>query len=182
MKEVSEKVLGFSRLWVWHPENLEQRTRIDYVKYISYEDIPLSKLFPGFKKYNRMTLIIDLTKSREEIWRDFKKRCRNSITKAEKLGLFVVKSSKTEDYNDFHQAYMLLCRRELLIPHSLKFYKQGDLFLVKQNDKTVSAAIMMKDERHAHQTMQVSMENIHGRNNLYMGDDKICQIERDRNF
>ncbi len=163
MIEISEKKWFLKLLWVWNPKEIEQKSGYDFIRIVSLENVAPPY---GFKKYNRLTITIDLTKPLDEIFSEFAKRCRNSITKAERIGLYVEHSESPDDYSRFYKAYRKLCSSEALIPHSLGYCKQGDLFVTMNDKDMVSAAIIVKDNKYAALHMLVSMEPTPGRNNL----------------
>ncbi len=122
--------------------------------------------FPGFRKTKsgfqpQHTLIIDLTKSEEEILAQMKQKGRYNIRLAEKKGVQIVESDQKnsaqfeKDLKDFYEILTQTTTRDGFHGHNLDYYKTmlqtlsstgakspcAKLYLAKYNGQTLAAVI-----------------------------------------
>ena len=121
MKEIPESFSIFRRLYVWYPDKLDVHKDYSYVKYISYNKFDNSE----FEESKHKTLIVDLTKPEKEIFAGFEKRCRNSITKAQKEKIIIDLSTSEKELEEFYEIYRDLCKQKGLFAHTFDFLKHG---------------------------------------------------------
>ncbi len=112
--------------------------------------------------FNRNTVILDLNKSIDEIWKDsYSSKNRNMIRKAEKNGLEAFFSSSYEDYMAFYELYLQTMKNI----GSLEYYyfneeyiknfkhslgENQNLILAKYNGKIIAGLLIMINNEYAH--------------------------------
>lgn len=79
----------------------------------------------GFKKSPmhlaaEHTVILDLTKSEDELLASMRRQTRYDVRRAEKLGISVTSGNSESDYGEFHQVQTETAKRQGFIPPSLK--------------------------------------------------------------
>lgn len=106
-------------------------------------------------EYDRLpcTVILDLSKSTEELWKDMSKRGRWGIRKAERAGV-VVEEGGLEDLSAYYKTHVLTCKR-LGIPstplrrfrslwRNLSYRNNMNIFLAKYESKPVAGCIILR--------------------------------------
>ena len=73
----------------------------DYIRYarLAYD---LGKVDPVYEFANEYTLLLDLTKSQDDLWRNLGKNCRTAVKKALKSEVEVVEMSSKEIIDDYY--------------------------------------------------------------------------------
>lgn len=66
------------------------------------------------------TVILDLTKSEEELLSEMRRQTRYEVRRAEKLGIKVVSSNSEADFKEFHKVQAATAKRQGFIPPSIK--------------------------------------------------------------
>ena len=66
------------------------------------------------------TVILDLTKSEEQLMAEMRRQTRYEVRRAEKLGIKVVSSNLEADFEEFHKVQVATAKRQGFIPPSLK--------------------------------------------------------------
>lgn len=90
----------FKTRWVWFSEPSEV-TGVDEVVFLSYED----GTFPGFRKKEGLTTVIDLTQSEEALWERMRKNfVRKQIRRGEDAGI-VVREGTSEEFLPLYKAF-----------------------------------------------------------------------------
>jgi hypothetical protein len=102
----------------------------------------------------RCTVILDLAKSTEELWKSMTQRGRRGIRKAEKASVVVTEAKCLSDFYDFYQIHINTCKRLKTAPYSFQIFKylwrncsEGDhlkLFLAKYEKKTIAGCALLK--------------------------------------
>lgn len=66
------------------------------------------------------TVILDLTKSEEQLLAEMRRQTRYEVRRAEKLGIKVVSSNSEADFKEFHSVQVATAKRQGFIPPSFK--------------------------------------------------------------
>ena len=66
------------------------------------------------------TVMLDLTKSEDELLKDMRRQTRYEVRRAEKMGIFVEKSNSEEIFREFHKVQEETAKRQGFVPPSLK--------------------------------------------------------------
>ena len=152
----------------WLLENLEDVARdndVDYVE-IREPDAKLEKSLESFETkliYYNFTLNLDM--SMDEIWKSFDKKVRNSIRKAEKNHVKVVKGGR-KDLEEFYRLYLKTMKRLGSPPHSFDFFnnvfkfcsKNVKLFFAEHDNKKIAASIFFLYKKKIYYWKNVSNE------------------------
>jgi lipid II:glycine glycyltransferase (peptidoglycan interpeptide bridge formation enzyme) len=108
------------------------------------------------------TIVVDTTKTEDDLWKNIKKSRRNIVRKGEKQGLSI---KRVENKGDYKKAYLILkemSKRNKIFCHSWKYYKtffsifgkqeNGGIFLVKQKNKYLATITLYEFNRKTAQT------------------------------
>ncbi len=100
---------------------------------------------PGFIKSESPTIIIDLQKGYEELWKSMGKSTRRNIKKADKQGIII---EQNKNYEEFYEMYQKFTERKgfkafLFDIESMK--KLGTLFTAKFDGKILSGILTVQD-------------------------------------
>jgi serine/alanine adding enzyme len=117
-------------------------------------------------EFNRETVHVDLTKSKQRIWDEFEKRNRNAIRQAQETDLVVEQTTDTADYEGFYDIYTnameaMDASDHYRFPFSFfeDLFRRDDLstLTVARYDGTVvGGAIAVHDDRLAHDYLRAS--------------------------
>ena len=66
------------------------------------------------------TVMLDLTRSEDELLADMRRQTRYEVRRAEKLGLYVTKGDSEADFKEFHAVQVATARRQGFVPPSEK--------------------------------------------------------------
>ena len=115
--------------------------------------------FDGFFKDNNFsilkmyTIVIDLTKPRETLWKQLKKQARWGIKKAQKMGVNVFEARSRAEWNHFFEIYSRHCKEHKIAKKPKlffdylfeKLYPKGKavLFLADYHSKITDGAIFL---------------------------------------
>ncbi len=114
---------------------------------------PLEDIFvrEGFRKVSNHTVILDLTKAEEELWKNLeKKSARWGVKTAEKNGLKFVKAEISE-VGEFFEIYLKTSSEGGFKPTSEDFVRKisksgvGQLFFVKKGKEIVAGGLFILD-------------------------------------
>lgn len=115
--------------------------------------------------FNRNTILIDLKKSKEQIWNeDIQSKNRNMIRKAKKNGLVVEASTNTEEFISIYKKTMEKVNATSYYSFSSDYYEQlfkdchNKLFVVKKEDKIIASAVFMGYKSFFHYHLAGSLE------------------------
>ena len=119
------------------------------------DDILVDRLNYALESYRLpCTLVIDLTKSKEELWKQLEERGRRGIRKALKQGVIVEEGKTLEDFRTYYEISKSTAQRLQTGPVSFRlmmalrenFSKNGNfkLFLAKHNGAAVAGVIIVK--------------------------------------
>ena len=99
------------------------------------------------------TLLLDITKSEEEIMKEMRKTHRNLIRRAKKEGVEIVQSTNEEDIKTFYDIHLETVARHKFTPFSYDYIKsevevlkkdnQISIFSAKYDNKIISSAIIV---------------------------------------
>jgi len=88
------------------------------------------RLSPLLSDYS---VVIDLRKSRDILWKELDGRSRTAIRKAEKSGIKIAEIQTLEELHRYYDIYLALTRREKAYPYPFKFFKSIISHLVPLN-------------------------------------------------
>ena len=96
------------------------------------------------------TVIIDLTKSEDELLADMRRQTRYEVRRADKLGIKVESGNSEELFNEFHAVQVETARRQHFIPPDLKtllaereaFGKNAQIYIASLDDKIAYGLII----------------------------------------
>jgi len=111
---------------------------------------------PGFKREEFTTLVIDLTRSLEDIWRDLNDTCRNNISQARRS---MAKMKINEHYSEICEMNdVFRVQKGVDVTHvSVDFMKKyGTLFVAELDGKIVAGRFYFDDSDHFRTLVSVS--------------------------
>ena len=100
------------------------------------------------------TVILDLTKSEDEILADMRRQTRYEVRRAEKLGIKVVNDNTEATFKEFYQVQAKTAKRQGFIPPSLKtLLAEKEAFgdkitiykAITSNDEPIAYGLIIKD-------------------------------------
>ena len=100
------------------------------------------------------TVMIDLTKTEEDLLANMRRQTRYEVRRAGKLGISVTRSQDEELFKEFHQAQLETARRQGFIPPDMKtleaereaFGKSIDMYVAKTEDgQPIAYGMIIKD-------------------------------------
>jgi len=95
------------------------------------------------------TVVIDLTKSEELLWRNTHKKNRWSVQKARKLGVRIIEGS-SKDYDRCYSLYLDTCKTNLMAPFSKPaLFSSGRLFLALDGKDLLAFSIIREKNKEA---------------------------------
>jgi len=145
--------LGLKIIEFRYPDKLITVPNCDMIKIYSFKDLT-SK---GWIKNQVCSMMIDLTKSEEELLANIKKNYRKHMKTEENSGVVIKKASNDLDYKKFYkERYLELCKRENMRPYPYKYLKQGDLWYAEKDGKILCGSIIFHDEEYATQSFAAS--------------------------
>ena len=102
------------------------------------------------------TVMLDLTKSEEELLADMRRQTRYEVRRADKLGIKVEKSDSEEIFKEFHKIQAETARRQNFVPPDLKTLLaerealDSEIYVAKNaEDKSVAYGLIIKDGHEA---------------------------------
>ena len=107
-------------------------------------------MIPGFERRRLFTLTIDLSQSKDSIWKDIHRVRKRQILRAEKRGINVIMSNKYEEYNQLYKKF--LKRKNYADPFkfdilSSKFMrKYGVLFISENQGEMLGGYLYVHDQ------------------------------------
>jgi hypothetical protein len=115
---------------------------------------------PGFTKAVSTTLIIDLTKSIDDIWNGMNKNCRRQINLAQNDNITVRFNERIDEFFEMHQDFRK--RRGLpatfITPEEIR--KNYFLFTYEINGTLMGGHLCIKDDRRIRQLYSSSIRNM----------------------
>jgi len=150
-------------------EDVARENDVDYVE-IRNPDTKLEKSLESFEtKFTYYRFMLNLNRSMNDIWKSFNKKVRNSIRKAEKSNVKVVKGNRN-DLKEFYRLYLNTMKKLGSPPHSFDFFdnvfkfcsNNVKLLLAEHHKKKIAASIFfvhkkkiyywknVSDEKHLH--------------------------------
>ena len=152
----------------WFVKKLEDYAReydVDYVE-IREANLELEKKLEFFEsKLTYYNFTLNLTRSMNEIWKSFDKKVRNSIRKAEKSHVKIVKGDK-KDLEEFYRLYVNTMKKLGSPPHSFDFFdnvfklcsKNVKLLFAEHDNKKIAASIFFLHKKKIYYWKNVSDE------------------------
>ena len=102
------------------------------------------------------TVIIDLTKSEDELLSNMRRQTRYEVRRATKLGIDVTKSRTEETFKDFHKIQVETAKRQNFIPPNIKTLMaerealDSDIYIAKTPEGQIIAyGLIIKDGKEA---------------------------------
>ena len=81
----------------------------------------------GFARLSPLTadcsVLIDLSKSEEDLWKELAGRCRTAIRKAEKSEIKIAEVKTIEELHEYYKMYLTLTKRGNAYPYPFKFFE-----------------------------------------------------------
>ncbi|BAI62614.1 hypothetical protein MCP_2542 [Methanocella paludicola SANAE] len=104
--------------------------------------------WPGFRRSESTTIIMDLSKSEQELWKDMSEtNCRKPINRAKKMKVTIKVNQHYEEFSEINRAF----RKEKGLARwdpSIDFMKKyGTLFVTEYNGEILSGLFCLSDER-----------------------------------
>jgi len=115
--------------------------------------------------FNRETVYVDLTKSKDRIWEEFEKRNRNAIRQARETALAVEPTANPSDYEAFYDIYTNAMEAKDAATHyrfPLAFFERllesdlATLTVARWEKEVVGGAVVVHDDRLAHDYLRAS--------------------------
>jgi lipid II:glycine glycyltransferase (peptidoglycan interpeptide bridge formation enzyme) len=104
---------------------------------------------PGFKFYEEVTPIIDLTQDLVEIWKNMKKdSCRNSIRRAERGGVIIKRNVNVDEFYDLYKAHVKKTKYLRFLEDKSELRASGTLFTAEYNGEVLLGNIYIEDQNH----------------------------------
>lgn len=117
-------------------------------------------------EFNRQTIHVDLTKSRDRLWDEFEKRNRNAIRQAQETRLVVEPTRSIADYEAFYDIYTNAMEARDASEHyrfPFSFFKQllgtedlSTLTVARYEGSVVGGAVVVHDDSLAHDYLRAS--------------------------
>jgi len=100
-------------------------------------------------KLKKGTVVIDLTKSEEHLWRNVHKKNRWSVQKARKLGVRIVEG-RSMDYDGCYSLYLDTCKTNLMAPGpKYPLFSSGRLFLALKGKDLLAFSVVREKNKKA---------------------------------
>ncbi len=139
----------------------------------------------------RQTVVIDLRKSKEDIWSSFKSNCRRNIKKALKSNVSIVLDDNLKDIDTFYNIYTITMQRLNAVPYYYFsrnwFYALKELlkdnvviFHAKHEGKIINSALFIYNAKYIHYFLggSLSEKNEYRGNNLLFYEATLWAKER----
>ena len=139
-KIFEKKILGFffKKYWVWFSKPFDIKGA-SLVNFFSYDDVKVE----GFFKKKALTLILDLSKSNEELWEGIRKKySRKPIENGYKNGIVI---KKNEGYDEFEKIYKSFRTQKGINIDDLSIFSQGLIFSAYYENKIIAGHIFVAD-------------------------------------
>lgn len=120
--------------------------KIDYFRISSYTDYRGKYLRSVMIKSNRKTLVIDLTKSEELLFKELKSNTRNEIRKASNLGLLISEINNKQTFIDFYNEFASSKGLPSINIRHLTKYPNLQIFAVSYNGDILTMHANVFDE------------------------------------
>ena len=141
--EIERKKYIFKTKEIWfadYPHDVKGFNRVVFRDCKNMVDMP------GFSRRKHTTLIVDLTKDLEQIWRNINKSCRYKIKRAKREG---VKIKLNQNFEGFYEMNCLFRWTKGLPPPGItaEFMKQhGTLIISEFFGKIIAGNVYLEDE------------------------------------
>jgi lipid II:glycine glycyltransferase (peptidoglycan interpeptide bridge formation enzyme) len=145
MIKITTHHLIYSSLEVWYSDSISD---INGYSHVNFRRVKSKKDILGFNRREEVTSVIDLTQELDVIWKNMKKSCRNSISRAERNN---VKIEMNQNFDEFYNIYKQHLRRKRYCMHvdDLPFLKNiGILFTAEYKGEVLGGHIYIKDQEH----------------------------------
>jgi len=146
-------------------DDIAKENDVDYVE-IREPNIKFGKNLKSFEaKFQYHTFVLNLDQPIGDIWKSFDKKVRNSIRKAEKNHVKIVKGNK-KDLEEFYRLYLNTMKKLGSPPHSFEFFdnvfkfcsKNVKLFFAEHDNKKIAASIFFLYKKKIYYWKNVSNE------------------------
>lgn len=117
-------------------------------------------------EFNRETIPVDLTKSKEALWDGFEKRNRNAIRQAQDSDLVVEPTGEPHDIRDFHEIYSNAMDARDAAAHyrfDVEFFHElladpnrATLLVARHGELVVGGSLVVHDDQTAHDYIRAS--------------------------
>jgi lipid II:glycine glycyltransferase (peptidoglycan interpeptide bridge formation enzyme) len=146
MLEVDQKKWIFRTKEIWFCDD----PRYDYTgnlkgyATVSFNACRRRVNLPHFKREEQFTMIIDLTKNLDSIWKNMSKSCRYAVSRAVRDGIDI---KLTADYDEFFSMNRSFRQMKGLPAWSIEYLKPyGTLFISEFNGQMIGGIFYLEDE------------------------------------
>lgn len=146
MKVITDRHGLFSRCFVWNPDS-----GIDdvpdygagFTRFITHSPEIFDDWVVG-ELFEKKTILLDLSKSEEELWAGLSSACRRKVKLAERSGVGCGYSSDTNNL-DLYRMYSRFYRDRGLVPWSYDSFNKCMLFFSELNGNVLSGGVLVHD-------------------------------------
>jgi len=155
----------FKKWWIWFVDPLDI-DGVDMVNFFSYNKVEAS----GFKRKEGLTSIIDLTKSKEDLWEGVRKSfIRKQIEKGKRIGVIVKRDT---NFKSFTKVYRLFRKGKHIPRDSIKAFKEnGTLLSAYFKGKYIAGGVFVenRDNIRAWSLASVRLNGLDGKTREIVG-------------
>ncbi len=116
IKVANEEKCVFVRFRPQLENTPENQKRLENIKVIKGIDLRLAPMH----LHAQNTVILDLSKSEDDLLMDMRRQTRYEVRRSEKLGLVVDEDSNEDSFNEFHSVQVTTAKRQGFVPPSKK--------------------------------------------------------------
>jgi hypothetical protein len=156
MMEFTRKMGPYVMSEIWFSDDIYDVKNVDAVQFKN------SAFFgdkEGFLKEASTTLVLDLTRSIDDIWNGMNKNCRQQINKAQKDNFTVRFNERLDDFFEMNQDF----RKRRGLPATLispeEMRKNYFLFTYETNGTLLGGHLCIKDDRRIRQLISCSIKD-----------------------
>ena len=139
-------------------------------------------VWQGFKDV-QATIIIDLAKNLDELWKNLDKDARWGVNKAKKEGLSVSSIDSEEGWKYFYDIYRDTCKRGGVLPLNVeKIREKTNLLVCIKDNKIIAGAVVKEKQEKIELFLNASLVeflNLQPNNLLYWG---IIEYAKEKGF
>jgi lipid II:glycine glycyltransferase (peptidoglycan interpeptide bridge formation enzyme) len=157
MIEFNRKMGPFSIREIWFSEDIYD---VDDADAIQFKNSSFSGEKPGFAKEVSTTLVLDLSRSLEDIFNSMeKKSCRHHITKAVEEGIVIRFNDRFAEFYEINKAFRKNKGLTPFIMDPEEMKKNYVLATYEKDGKVLGGHLCIKDDNHIRQLVSASTMN-----------------------